>query len=77
MEPNQFISKARRAVRCGASSKRRNTGDGLIWPTEGRFFKPSERHLSLLMVDQTMAQRKLCQKARKTGQMLPIKQNML
>jgi len=50
MEPNRPIFKARRAARCGASGKRHNTGDRSIWPTEGRFFEPSELRLSSLMV---------------------------
>ena len=77
MEPNQFISKARCAARCGASGKHRNVGDGLIWPTEGRFFEPPEQRLSPLVVSRTMARRGPCQQTRKTGQMFPTKRNML
>ena len=77
MEPNQFISKARRAARCGASGKRRNAGDGLIWPTEGRFFGSPDGVVLRLWSSQTTARSTPCQQTRKNGQMVPIKQNML
>ena len=69
MEPNQFISKARCAARCGASGKRRNTGDGLIWPTEGRFFGPPDGVVFRLWSGKTTARNTPGQKTRKNGQM--------
>ena len=77
MEPNQFISKAWRAARCGASGKRRNVGDGLVWPTEGRFFGPPDGVVLHLWSAKTTARSTPCQQIRKTGQMLPVKQNVL
>ena len=77
MEPNQLISKARCAARCGASGKSRNTGDGLVWPTEGRFFGPPDGVVFRLWSGQTTARNTPGQKTRKNGQMVPIKQNML
>jgi hypothetical protein len=32
------LGAARREARCGASGKRRNAADGLIWPAAGRVF---------------------------------------
>ncbi len=55
MESNQLISKARHAARCGASGKRRNDGDGLIWPTKGRFFEPSGSVVFRLWSNKTTA----------------------
>ena len=70
MESNQPVSKARSAVPCGVSDKLRNAGDGLIWPTEGRFFAPAELRCELLVVGQTMAQSAPSQQTRKIGQMI-------
>ncbi len=71
MEPNLAISKARHAARCGASGKGRNIGDGLIWPTEGRFFGPSDGVVLRLRSTMTTARSTPCQKTRKKGQMIP------
>ena len=77
MEPNQLIYKERCAARCGASGKQRNAEDGLIWPTEGRFFGPPDGVVLRLWSNQTTSRSTPCQQTRKTGQMLPIRQNML
>ena len=50
MESNQPVAKARSAVRCGASDKLRNAGDGLIWPTEGRLLASAELRCGPLVV---------------------------
>jgi len=55
MESNQLLFEARRAVRCGASHKRRNAGEGLIWPTEGRLLAAAECRGGPLVVGQTTA----------------------
>ncbi len=47
---NSAHTKARSAVRCGASGKLRNAGDGLNWPTEGPVFRPAGRRCALLAV---------------------------
>ena len=70
MEPNQFVSKARCAARCGASGKRRGAGDGLIWPTEGRFFGPPDGVVFRLWSAKTTARNTPGQKTRKNGQMI-------
>ena len=44
--------------------------DGLIWPTEGRFFAPAELRCELLVVGQTKAQSAPRQQTRKIGQMI-------
>ena len=77
MEPNQFISEARRAARCGASGKRRNMGDGLIWPTGGRLFGLAGRRCAPLVVNQTTARSAPCRQTRKAGQMDPIERDTL
>ncbi len=77
MEPNHFICKVRRAARCGASGKRRNVGDGLIWPTEGRFFGPPDGVVFHLWSDKTTARNTPGQQTRKIGQMPPPKHNIL
>ena len=77
MEPNQFIPKARRAARCGASGKRHNAGDGLIWPTEGHFLGPSDGVVLRLWSAQTTARSTPCQKTRENGQIIPPKQKAL
>ncbi len=41
MDQSGLLAKARVAVRCGASDKARNAGDGPEWPTEGRMLLSS------------------------------------
>jgi len=77
MESNQPIAKARSAERCGVSVKLRNAGDGLIWPTEGRFFTPAELRCEALVVGQTKARSAPRQQTRKTGQMLQYQKERL
>ena len=77
MEPNHFIYKARRAARCGASGKRRDVGDGLIWPTEGWFFGPPDGVVFRLWSGKTTARNTPGQQTRKIGQMTPPKYNTL
>ncbi len=82
MESNQPIypydSGARAAQRCRASMpnwgvKARNAGDGLIWPTEGRFSAPAEHRCGLLAANQAAAHTapriQNCQRTQKAGQM--------
>ncbi len=71
MEPNQFISKTRHAARCGASGKWWGAGDGLIWPTEGRFFGPPDGVVFRLWSTWTTARNTPCQKTRRNGQITP------
>ena len=77
MEPNQFIYKERCAAQCGASGKRRNAGDGLIWPTEGRFFGPPDGVVLHLWSAKTTARSTPCQQTRKSGQMILPTQKVL
>ena len=77
MEPNQFIYKERCAAQCGASGKRRNAGDGLIWPTEGRFFEPPDGVVLHLWSAKTTARSTPCQQTRKSGQMILPTQKVL
>ena len=77
MEPNQPIYKERCAARCGASGKRRNVGDGLIWPTEGRIFGFPDCVVHRLWSAQTTARSTPCQQTRKYGQRTPPKKKTL
>ncbi|MEM7427680.1 MAG: hypothetical protein AAF441_16430 [Pseudomonadota bacterium] len=77
MESDQPISKARSAVRCGASDKLRNDGDGQIWPTEGRLFAPAELRCGPLVVGQTTARTAPRQQTRKAGQTVQYERNLL
>jgi hypothetical protein len=70
MESNQPVAKALSAVRCGASDKLRNAGDGLIWPTEGRLLAPAELRCGPLVVGQTTAPTAPRQQTPKAGQMI-------
>jgi hypothetical protein len=70
MASNQLLAEARRAVRCGSSDKRRNAGEGLIWPTEGRLLALAERRCGRLMVGQTTAPTAPRQPTPKAGQMI-------
>jgi hypothetical protein len=70
MESNQLLAEARRAVRCGSSDKRRNAGDGLIWPTEGRLSAPAELRCGRLVVGQTTTPTAPRQQTPKAGQMI-------
>jgi len=58
------------AARCGASGKLINNADGLIWPTEGRFFAPVGRRWVHLVVGQTTAANPPSQQTQKAGQMV-------
>ena len=77
MEPNQSIYKAQRVARCGASGKRCNIEDGLIWPTEGRFFGPPDGVVLHLWSAKTTARSTPCQQTRKSGQMILPTQKVL
>jgi hypothetical protein len=70
MASNQLLAEARRAVRCGSSDKRRNAGEKLIWPTEGRLLAPVERRCGGLWSATTTAPTAPRQPTPKAGQMI-------
>ncbi len=58
MEPNQVSPLgAVRSAMLEASGKCRNAADGLIWPTEGRFFASPGQCCTRLMVPPAPSQR--------------------
>ena len=62
------LAKARDAVRCGASNKARNAGDGPEWPTEGRVLLSSGSVAHCLRYQYRGAARALPQ-----GKIIPVK----
>jgi hypothetical protein len=74
MDQISSLSKARSAGRYCLSVKLRNAADGLIWSTGGRISALSGLRYAPLMVGQTMAGNMPRQQARKSGQMIPYKQ---
>jgi hypothetical protein len=70
METNPFtLAGAVRSTMQVASGKRRNTPDGRIWPTEGRYFAPAGRRYVPLVVNQTTARSMPGKQTGKIGQM--------
>ena len=69
------LGQARCAARCGASGKRRNAADGLIWLTEGRVFAPADGVTAPLWT--ASPRRDPCLASRRENPVKPILSNMI
>jgi hypothetical protein len=77
MESNWSTQQGEQRRPIRVSGKLFNDGDGLIWPTGGRFAALSGRRYACLVVGWTTAAIMLSQKARQTGQMAPYWSKLL
>jgi hypothetical protein len=77
MESNQSTQQGEQRRAILVSGKLFNDGDGLIWPTGGRFSALSGRRYACLVVGWTTAASMPSQKTRQTGQMAPYWSKLL
>lgn len=77
MKQIRSSGKAASEARCRASGKLANAAGGLIWFTEGLIYALTGRRHTPLVAIRTTARRVPSRQTRKSGQMIPCKQNEL
>ena len=75
----KFVQPGRRAAQrdAGHRASAASAPDGRIWPSEGRFFAPSGRRHTPLVVNQTKARSMPSQQTRESGQTIPYDRKVL